>query len=157
VVLFTVGLSVLAFRFGEPPFVLILPILAWAAFRLGDLGVVLAGTAVAAVANYMTAAGYGAFAHLGLSPPASLAVTQAYIAIVVLLGWVLAQEVTGRMSAVQDRDQARVQHAMAVVVMVLALLAQGFRRSGEFELPVLLALLMFGGGLVFVRALERWL
>jgi len=113
VVLFTAGLSVLAFRFGEPPFVLILPILAWAAFRLGDLGVVLAGTAVAAVANYMTAAGYGAFAHLGLSPPASLAVTQAYIAIVVLVGWVLAQEVTGRMSAVQDRDQARVQHAMA--------------------------------------------
>ncbi len=45
----------------------------------------------------------------------------------------------------------------SVVVMVLALLAQGFQRSGEFELPVLLALLMFGSGLVFVRALERWL
>ena len=45
----------------------------------------------------------------------------------------------------------------SVVVMVLALLAQGFRRSGEFELPVLLAVLMFGSGLVFVRALERWL
>jgi multisubunit Na+/H+ antiporter MnhF subunit len=45
----------------------------------------------------------------------------------------------------------------SVVVMVLALLAQGFQRSGEFELPVLLAVLMFGSGLVFVRALERWL
>jgi multisubunit Na+/H+ antiporter MnhF subunit len=45
----------------------------------------------------------------------------------------------------------------SVVVMVLAVLAQGFQRSGEFELPVLLALLMFGSGLVFVRALERWL
>jgi multisubunit Na+/H+ antiporter MnhF subunit len=45
----------------------------------------------------------------------------------------------------------------SVVVMVLALLAQGFQRSGEFELPVLLALLMFGSGLVFARALERWL
>ena len=45
----------------------------------------------------------------------------------------------------------------SVVVMVLALLAQGFRRSGEFELPVLLAVLIFGSGLVFVRALERWL
>jgi hypothetical protein len=40
---------------------------------------------------------------------------------------------------------------------VLALLAQGFQRSGLFELAVLLAVLMFGGGLVFVRALERWL
>ena len=45
----------------------------------------------------------------------------------------------------------------AVIVMVLALLAQAFQRSGLFELPVLLALLMFGSGLVFVRALERWL
>jgi multicomponent Na+:H+ antiporter subunit F len=45
----------------------------------------------------------------------------------------------------------------SVAVMVLALVAQGFGRSGEFELPVLLALLLFGSGLVFVRALERWL
>jgi hypothetical protein len=45
----------------------------------------------------------------------------------------------------------------SVVVMVLALLAQGFQRSGLFELAVLLAVLMFGSGLVFVRALERWL
>ncbi len=45
----------------------------------------------------------------------------------------------------------------AVVVMVLALLAQAFQRSSLFELPVLLALLMFGSGLVFVRAMERWL
>jgi multisubunit Na+/H+ antiporter MnhF subunit len=45
----------------------------------------------------------------------------------------------------------------AVIVMVLALLAQAFRRSSEFELPVLLAVLMYGSGLVFVRAMERWL
>jgi multisubunit Na+/H+ antiporter MnhF subunit len=45
----------------------------------------------------------------------------------------------------------------AVTVMVLALLAQAFQRSSLFELPVLLALLLFGGGLVFVRAVERWL
>ena len=35
--------------------------------------------------------------------------------------------------------------------------AQGFRRPAEFELPVLLAVLLLGSGLVFVRALERWL
>jgi multisubunit Na+/H+ antiporter MnhF subunit len=45
----------------------------------------------------------------------------------------------------------------AVVVMVLALIAQAFQRSSLFELPVLLALLMFGSGLVYVRAMERWL
>ena len=61
----------------------------------------------------MTAAGYGEFAHLGLPSPASVAVTQAYIALVVLVGWVLAQEVAGRMSAVQDRDSARLERAIA--------------------------------------------
>jgi multicomponent Na+:H+ antiporter subunit F len=45
----------------------------------------------------------------------------------------------------------------AIVVMVLILLAEGFRRSGEIELPLLLAVLLFGSGLVFVRFLERWL
>jgi multicomponent Na+:H+ antiporter subunit F len=45
----------------------------------------------------------------------------------------------------------------SVIVMVLALLAQGFQRSSEFELPVLLAVLMYAGGLVYVRAMERWL
>ena len=49
------------------------------------------------------------------------------------------------------------QFISSIVVMVLVLLAEGFGRSGEFELPVLLAVLMFGSGLVFVRALERWL
>jgi len=113
VVLLATGLSVVAFRFGELASLPFLPVLAWAAFRLRDLGVVVTGAAFAAVANYMTAAGYGEFAHLGLSSPASVAVTQAYIAVVVLVGWVLAQEVAGRMSAVQDRDSARLEQAMA--------------------------------------------
>ncbi len=113
VVLCTAGLSVVAFRFAEPSSLLFLPILAWAAFRLRDLGVVLAGAAFAAVANYMTAAGYGEFAQLGLPRPASVAVTQAYIAMVILVGWLLAQEIAGRMSAVQDRDSAQLERAMA--------------------------------------------
>jgi multisubunit Na+/H+ antiporter MnhF subunit len=45
----------------------------------------------------------------------------------------------------------------SVMVIVLALLAQGFKRPSLFELPVLLAVLMFGSGLVYVRAMERWL
>ena len=113
VVLLTTGLSIVAFRFSAPSSLLFLPILGWAALRLRDLGVVLTGAAFAAVANYMTAAGYGQFAKLNLSPAASVAVLQAYIALIVLLGWVLAQEVAGRMSAVQDRDSARLERAVA--------------------------------------------
>ena len=45
----------------------------------------------------------------------------------------------------------------SVAVLVFALLAEGFKRPGLFEFPVLVALLLFGSGLVFVRALERWL
>ncbi len=45
----------------------------------------------------------------------------------------------------------------SVVVMVLALLAEAFKRPAEFELPVLLAVLMYGSGLVYVRVMERWL
>ena len=44
-----------------------------------------------------------------------------------------------------------------VAIVVLVLLAEGFRRSGEFELPVLVAVLLLGSGLVFVRFLERGL
>jgi multisubunit Na+/H+ antiporter MnhF subunit len=44
-----------------------------------------------------------------------------------------------------------------IMVLVLALIVEGFGRSGLFELPVLLALLLYGSGLVFVRSLERWL
>jgi serine phosphatase RsbU (regulator of sigma subunit)/integral membrane sensor domain MASE1 len=113
VVLLAGGLSLVAFRFGELASLPFLPILAWAAFRLRDLGVVLTGAVFAAVANYMTAAGYGEFAHLGLPSPAAVAVLQAYIALIVLIGWVIAQEVAGRMSAVQDRDSARLERAMA--------------------------------------------
>jgi multisubunit Na+/H+ antiporter MnhF subunit len=49
------------------------------------------------------------------------------------------------------------QFITSVAVMVFALLAEGFKRPSLFEFPVLLALLLFGSGMVFVRALERWL
>jgi multisubunit Na+/H+ antiporter MnhF subunit len=45
----------------------------------------------------------------------------------------------------------------SVAVMVFALLAEGFKRPSLFEFPVILAVLLFGSGLVFVRSLERWL
>ena len=45
----------------------------------------------------------------------------------------------------------------SIAVMVLVLLAEGFSRFGELELPIVLAVLLVGSGLVFARALERWL
>jgi multicomponent Na+:H+ antiporter subunit F len=47
--------------------------------------------------------------------------------------------------------------AATVEVLILVLLAEGFHRSNMLDLALTLALLSFGGGLVFVRFLERWL
>ncbi len=44
-----------------------------------------------------------------------------------------------------------------IVVLLLALLAQGFHRIPFYDVALALALLSFGGGLVFVRFFERWL
>jgi multicomponent Na+:H+ antiporter subunit F len=41
--------------------------------------------------------------------------------------------------------------------LVLLLLAQAFQRTLFYDLALSLALLSFGGGLVFARFLERWL
>ncbi|MBO0776466.1 MAG: hypothetical protein J2P34_09135 [Actinobacteria bacterium] len=45
----------------------------------------------------------------------------------------------------------------SIAIMVLVLLTVGFRRSALMELPILLGVLLFGSGLVFARAMERWL
>jgi multisubunit Na+/H+ antiporter MnhF subunit len=45
----------------------------------------------------------------------------------------------------------------SIIIMVLVLLAEGFGRFGLLELPILLAVLLIGSGLVYLRALERWL
>ena len=44
-----------------------------------------------------------------------------------------------------------------IVTLLLILLAEGFHRVPFYDLALTLALLAFGGGLVFVRFLERWL
>jgi multicomponent Na+:H+ antiporter subunit F len=41
-------------------------------------------------------------------------------------------------------------------VVILLLLAQGFDQPPFYDLALVLALLSFAGGLVFVRFLERW-
>lgn len=44
-----------------------------------------------------------------------------------------------------------------VQTILLILLAEAFHRPATYDLAVAMALLTFGGGLVFARFLERWL
>ncbi len=44
-----------------------------------------------------------------------------------------------------------------VQVLLLIVLAEGFHRPSFYDLALAMALLAFGGGLVFARFLERWL
>ncbi len=103
----TVGLSIVAFLSELPPALFLLPVLAWAAFRLDVLGAALAGAVVAFITNFMTDAGYGAFAHLRMSPAGRLAVAQASIAVVVLVAMLTAQEAAGRITAIRQRQAER--------------------------------------------------
>jgi multicomponent Na+:H+ antiporter subunit F len=44
-----------------------------------------------------------------------------------------------------------------ITPIILLLLTQGFQRMALYDIALSAALLSFGGGLVFVRFLERWL
>ena len=103
----TAALSVAAFWIEAPPTLLLLPVLAWAAFRLDVIGAALAGAVLAFTANYMTGSGHGPFADLNLAQPARLAVTQVFIAVVVLVAMLIAQEAAGRVAAVKQRQAER--------------------------------------------------
>jgi multicomponent Na+:H+ antiporter subunit F len=48
---------------------------------------------------------------------------------------------------------------MAGVIMTLdmVLLSEGFQRTPFYDIPLTLAVLAFGSGMVFARFLERWL
>jgi multicomponent Na+:H+ antiporter subunit F len=47
--------------------------------------------------------------------------------------------------------------ASALATIELLLLCEGFGRPSFFDLPLTLALLSFGGGMVFARFVQRWL
>ncbi len=99
--------SVAGFWSQAQPTMLILPILAWAAFRLDMLGAALAGTVVAFVATTMTSRGRGVFSEMDLSPASQLAVTQLFVGILLTVSLLVAQEAATRLQAVRDRDTER--------------------------------------------------
>jgi multicomponent Na+:H+ antiporter subunit F len=49
------------------------------------------------------------------------------------------------------------QMGQILTVLILMLLAEGYSRSIYFDLSLVLAVLAFASGLVYVRFLERWL
>lgn len=50
-----------------------------------------------------------------------------------------------------------IEMAGVLITLELVMLAQGMSRTSFFDLPLTLSLLTFGGGMVFVRFLQRWI
>ncbi|MGY4712259.1 SpoIIE family protein phosphatase [Mycolicibacterium sp. CBM1] len=121
----TAVLSVLAFWIGIPPSLLLLPVMAWAALRLDVIGASLSGAVLAVTANVMTAAGHGPFAGLNLPPAGRLGVTQAFIAVVVLVAMLTAQEAAGRVVAVRRHKAERRERARLETLANLGQLLSG--------------------------------
>ena len=108
IVLISTGvLSAVAFSVQAPPAMLVLPILAWAAFRLDMIGAALAGLIMAFTGNLITRFGVGMFADVDVSPTTRLALSQIFIAVVVVVALLIAQEVASRSAAVQAREAER--------------------------------------------------
>ncbi|OBK79542.1 serine/threonine protein phosphatase [Mycobacterium sp. 1274761.0] len=117
----TVLLSLTALWWQAPPTLLLLPVMAWAAIRLHIIGAALTGAVLAVTVNYMTASGHGPFAELHLGGPTRLAVTQGFIAVIVLIGMLIAQEAAGRVAAVRQYEADRRERDR---LQILAQLAQ---------------------------------
>lgn len=107
VVLLAGALSIAAFWSQAQPSMLILPILAWAALRLDVLGAALTGMMIAFVATTMTSRGRGVFSEIRLSPASQLAVTQLFVAILLIVSLLMAQEAAARLQAIRDRETER--------------------------------------------------
>ncbi|MGI9125783.1 MAG: MASE1 domain-containing protein, partial [Mycobacterium sp.] len=104
VLLLTTALSVGSFWTAAPPSMLILPVLAWAAFRLDMLGAAMAGAVAALLGNFMTTHGHGLFETYGVSQEAQVALTQAFVAVIVVVAMLIGQEAAARVHAVRQRD-----------------------------------------------------
>lgn len=100
-------MSVAGFGTQIPPAITVLPVLAWAALRLGMLGTALAGAVVAFVGNALTGANRGQIAGMSLPDPARVAVSQIFVAVLVTVALVIAQEVAKRTEAIAERDVER--------------------------------------------------
>jgi integral membrane sensor domain MASE1 len=100
-------LTVANFWIDFPPSILILPVLAFAAFRLDMLGASIGGAVAAFLANVMSTRGRGLFFYTDLSSRAQVVLTQIYVAVIVVVAMVIAQEASARAHAVREREAER--------------------------------------------------
>jgi len=107
VLVVTALLSMATFWSHFPASILVLPVLAWAAFRLDMLGAAIAGAVAAFLANILSTRGEGPFSHNDLSPVGQVAMTQMYVAVIVVVAMLIAQEAAGRVTAVREREAER--------------------------------------------------
>ena len=106
-VVVTVLLSGATFWAHFAPTILILPVLAWAAFRVGMLGASIGGAVAAFLVNIMSTRGEGPFSHQGFSLAQQVVLTQTYLAVIIVVAMLIAQEAGGRVSAVAEREAER--------------------------------------------------
>ena len=107
VLVLTVLVTIASFWADAPPSMLILPVLAWAAFRLDMLGAAIAGAVTAILANTMTTHGLGLFRTADIGPGAQIILTQAFVAVIVVVSMMIGQEAGARLRAVQEREAER--------------------------------------------------
>lgn len=100
-------LSVATFWTDFPPSILILPVLAWAAFRFDMLGAAIGGAVAAFLANIVSIYGRGLYIDVHLSQAGRVAVTQIYVAVIVVVAMLIAQEAAARSDAVRERENER--------------------------------------------------
>jgi hypothetical protein len=107
ILILTAAFSVASFWTEAPPSMLILPMLAWAAFRLDMLGAALAGTVAAILANVMTTRGWGLFRNANVGQETRVLLTQAFVATIVVVALLIAQEASARTRAVKGEETQR--------------------------------------------------
>ncbi len=119
------GFTAVSFRLELPPALFLLPVMAWAALRLDMIGAALCGGVLAFTANAMANAGYTTFENLDLREPGQLAIAQAFIAVVVLVAMLTAQEAAGRVTAVRQRQAEQRERARLETLANLGQLLSG--------------------------------
>lgn len=123
---FAVACVLVLWSFDDPVDYLLLPVVWWAAFRFGTLGVAGAGLVLAGVANVATASGRGPFSATDVpSDAARLALTQLYVAVNVLVPWLFAVESAARAVAEERGRRAAADRERAVLDRDVSTLAAG--------------------------------
>jgi integral membrane sensor domain MASE1/GAF domain-containing protein len=98
-----------AFETGTPPALVVLPLIVWGAARFGLPGVSAVVAIVALVTNYETASGNGSVLRGDAERGVVLAVTQAFVAVIALVAWLLAYVIRTRSRAEFERSLAQME------------------------------------------------